>query len=1086
MAERIGLDAILDMANFNGGAAEYLRAVKKMETESATVGQRVGKSFDAVGKGILAASAIAATAAVAVTAAIGAFVVDGVKQAASLDEGMARIAATLNLTKDAVTPLKDAIISLGLDPKLKVTADEAALAIESLAKNGLNMDQILAGAARTTVLLANATGADFGVAADITTDTMAIFNMKADEMGKAINGIVGVTNASKFTIDDYRLALSQAGGVASGAGVEFDDFNTTIAVISPLFASGSDAGTSFKTMLQNGLIPQSKKAVGAMRDVGLYTGLTKEEFDKTQEKIVKYTGQLAKLDPTSKNFAKQSTELSDKIKILKDSLVGGQNAFYDSNGSLKSMNEIAILLQDALGGLSEEEQNRTLKTMFGTDASRAALAIMESGNVIYKTATEAAAALGITVEEAAKAAQGGVTQFEAMQLQIAKIDAEEQAATRMDNLKGKVEILRGQIDTLKLSIGDKLLPVLGDLTKWASEFVATHSKSVIDFFGNMVKGIGDTVAKIQEGQPFFDALTGGLQTGFGENGRIVGENIAAIAKSVNDFYTAVTTILQPLTDAIAGFVSWKDVLVILAGSVAFVVIPAIVSMVAAVAAIAIPIAAAVLAVAALRTAWETDFLGLRTKVTEALDAVSLRFADLTAAIATHGAGALQEIVAFATGNETNWTNVKAIWTEASTAGGKLFTDLQGYVTSNLPGWQSKLTEWGAAASEWITNAQVLVTAKLGEWWIVLQGWVTDNLPAWRAKLAEWEAVAWQWIDNAKVLATAKLGEWWAVLTGWVDADLPLWQAKLTEWKDAALQWVTDSIPLVTTKLGEWWTNISGWADTNLPLWQAKLTEWATAAWQWIVDASAPAVAKLGEWWVSLKAGLDTQLGLWKLALAGWMNAAWEWLVPAAARAGEQIVTWFTQLKSDLAAKIPEWKAAFLVWTNAAWQWIVDSTPTVTAKINEWYSALKARLDTQLGLWKLAFVTWANATWDRLPGAALRAGQEVIAWFGRMKGYLAEKIPQWKDEFLLWADATWAWLGPAAIAAGLAIGTWFTSLTTDLGKKIPDWIVAALKFATGLVSWVTSKEADAIPHLGTWFGKSSHGLGLLLLGWATKC
>ncbi|MEZ4622076.1 MAG: hypothetical protein R2867_42120 [Caldilineaceae bacterium] len=50
--------------------------------------------------------------------------------------------------------LKGLIQDLGLDPKLKVSATEAADAIEMLGRNGLRMDDILSGAARSTVLLA--------------------------------------------------------------------------------------------------------------------------------------------------------------------------------------------------------------------------------------------------------------------------------------------------------------------------------------------------------------------------------------------------------------------------------------------------------------------------------------------------------------------------------------------------------------------------------------------------------------------------------------------------------------------------------------------------------------------------------------------------------------------------------------------------------------------------------------------------------------------------------------------------------------------------------------------------------------------
>lgn len=56
-----------------------------------------------------------------------------------------------------------------------------------LAKNGLSTQQILDGAAKSTLDLAAATGSDLTIAADISTDAMAIFNIQAAEMAKAVN-----------------------------------------------------------------------------------------------------------------------------------------------------------------------------------------------------------------------------------------------------------------------------------------------------------------------------------------------------------------------------------------------------------------------------------------------------------------------------------------------------------------------------------------------------------------------------------------------------------------------------------------------------------------------------------------------------------------------------------------------------------------------------------------------------------------------------------------------------------------------------------------------------------------------------------
>lgn len=77
----------------------------------------------------------------------------------------------------------------------------------------------------------------------------------------------------------------------------------------------------------------------------------------------------------------------------------------------------------------------------------------------------------------------------------------------------------------------------------------------------------------------------------------------------------VMSFIQPIADAIAGFVSWKDILIIVGGVVASIVIPALVGIVAAAAPVIAVAAALVGAVALVRTAWENDWGGIRTALT---------------------------------------------------------------------------------------------------------------------------------------------------------------------------------------------------------------------------------------------------------------------------------------------------------------------------------------------------------------------------------------------------------------------------------------------------------------------------------------
>jgi TP901 family phage tail tape measure protein len=379
------------------------------------------------------------------------FTTDMVAAGSRFEATMSGVKAALGPTQEEFKSLSDLALRLGKETAF--SAQEAGKAIEALGLNGLNVTQILSGAADATVYLAAATGTDLENAANIATDTMADFNISAEQMGVAINGITGVTVASKFGIDDYRLALAQAGGVAGAVGVSFDDFNTVIAATSSRFASGSDAGTSFKTFLTS-LTGNSDKAIDKMKELGLVTE-------------------------------------------------DGANQFFDAAGNLKDMDEVAQLLQDALSGLSEEQTNLALKTIFGSDAMRTAVGFAEQGADGFNRVAEA----------------------------IAKVDAGAQGEERLNNFSGALEEARGSAETMQIVIAQKLLPFM---TKLLKEAVIPALNSLTEMAENSDAVVSGLIAFAQQvGDYVIPAITGlaaaGIAYAIVTIPALIAANTAAIA-----------------------------------------------------------------------------------------------------------------------------------------------------------------------------------------------------------------------------------------------------------------------------------------------------------------------------------------------------------------------------------------------------------------------------------------------------------------------------------------------------------------------------------------------------------------------------
>ena len=242
------------------------------------------------------------------------------KVAGDFEASMNRVQAVLNASESEFKALREEARRMGRETQF--SASEAADGIEILAKNGLSAAQILGGALQSSMTLAAAQGANLAVAGDIATDVMLAFGKEAKDLGKVVDGVAGTLSSSKFNIDDYRLALGQAGGVAGGIGVELDDFNAVLAATAERFSGGSDAATSFKTFL------------------------------------VSLSGSSG---PAAKEIERLGLE------------------FFDARGNIKSMADVAEELKRALSGLSEEARINSLQAIFGRDAMRTAIALMAQG-----------------------------------------------------------------------------------------------------------------------------------------------------------------------------------------------------------------------------------------------------------------------------------------------------------------------------------------------------------------------------------------------------------------------------------------------------------------------------------------------------------------------------------------------------------------------------------------------------------------------------------------------------------------------------------------------------------------------------------
>lgn len=326
----------------------------------------------------------------------------GVKMAADFEGQLSSIEAVTGATSEEMDKLRTLALKMGADTKF--SALEAAQGVEELEKAGVSTAQILNGGLSGALSLAAAGDLALAESAEIASTALNAF--KADNLSviKAADILSGAANASATSVGELKYSLSACSSVASGIGMNFKDTNIALALFAQNGLKGSDAGTSLKSMLMN-LQPRTDAQVSEFVRLGLATG-----------KLVKV-----------------SKDGKEKYEML-------SNAFFTSQGKLKSLSEISGLLKTKMAGLTDQQRMFALETMFGSDAIRAA-------NILFKEGED-----------------GANSMWSAM----SKVTAEQVAAKKMDNLKGSIEELGGSIETVAISFGSKLTPAIDVIAKGAT------------------------------------------------------------------------------------------------------------------------------------------------------------------------------------------------------------------------------------------------------------------------------------------------------------------------------------------------------------------------------------------------------------------------------------------------------------------------------------------------------------------------------------------------------------------------------------------------------------------------------------------
>lgn len=623
--QKIGLEAVFATAEFARGVSRYLGFVSTVEKRTDEASKRSSASFGILQGAVMGVSAAVTDHLINALTAAGRAVThalsDGISEAADLEQQLDGIRSVISITDAQAEKLTDTMFDIALDPTVQASVFDVADAMDIAARAGARFDDIVGGLTRNILVLANATAGDYRRAADILTSAQIVWGLSIEETTQAVNDITAAVNSSKLSLDDYRFSMSNAGGVAEIAGVNFSDFNKIMAAAVPAFSGGRRAGQGFASFLSS-TIPISKRQTQAFRELGLITFDLERGFS-----ILRQNG-IAPLGHDMETVVPQLYSLAESMGfVTKDGAAGAKqfqdwaksiglfnNALYDTNGDLLQTNELVGTLRAALQGLSSEKQIELATAAFGREGMDFAIAL----------------------------ANVDPTRLAELNAEFAKTNAADIAALRMDNFRGALEQMQDTVHALTTQVGLELLPTLTDVIRLFTAGLAANAEEVVGFFEKVGVATQGFVAALMAGEPPLEAFVEGLGDLMfalnysGESIRTVEAIILRLSEILNGIFSAGAQFAAENALALEGALRGLLIGVSVASAIA--------AIAGAIAMLTSPVGLLLAASAALGAAWQTDFLGMRTAVLWFWEQVQPVFYQL-AALGGFVMGAIRQLAA---------------------------------------------------------------------------------------------------------------------------------------------------------------------------------------------------------------------------------------------------------------------------------------------------------------------------------------------------------------------------------------------------------------------------------------------------------
>lgn len=357
-----------------------------------------------------------------VTAAIGAGSAAAIKVGADFEAGMSKVSAISGATGSELQALTDKAKEMGA--KTKFSATESAEAFQYMAMAGWKTGDMLDGI-EGIMNLAAASGEDLATTSDIVTDALTAFGLSAKDSTHFADVLAAASSNANTNVSMMGETFKYVAPVAGSLGFSAEDCATAIGLMANSGIKATQAGTALRSIFTR--------------------------------------------------MAKPTKEVQEAMSALGLSVT-------NSDGSMKSLNEIMVDMRGAFAGLTEQQKAQMAASIGGQEAMSGLLAIVNASD----------------------------DDFNKLSNSIANCDgaSASMAETMNDNLTGAITIFKSAAEGLGIELYESIQTPLKDIVKSGTDcvnqlteaFKSGGTEGLIEAGGqiiaNLLTGIADATPQV--------------------------------------------------------------------------------------------------------------------------------------------------------------------------------------------------------------------------------------------------------------------------------------------------------------------------------------------------------------------------------------------------------------------------------------------------------------------------------------------------------------------------------------------------------------------------------------------------------------